>query len=264
MNETDAFQRVAAAFPIDRYMVGEESACVDIAVMVRRFLPAHSRILDIGAGPCDKTAVLQSLGYSCFACDDFGDQWHREDRNLEKIVCFAERFGVRVREMRDFQIPFPNFQFDMVMLNHVIEHLHESPRRLLEKAVEHMADGGLLFITVPSAVNIRKRVDVLLGKTNMPAYHSFFWNDGPWRGHIREYTRADLVSLCQYLGLDRVYLGGRHHMISRVEVPFPWCYKALTAVFPDLRDSWLLICKKPPGWTANGNRNSHSLRNPAG
>ena len=58
----------------------------------------------------------------------------------------------------------------MVMSHDVLEHLHHSPRDLLNDLCELIKPNALLFITVPNAVNIRKRIDVLRGKTNLPDY----------------------------------------------------------------------------------------------
>src|SRR5690242_6075246 len=71
-----ALNRVKAAFPFSGYMAHAQCACVNIATVVRRHLPAGSKLLDYGAGPCDKTAVLSLLGYDCTAVDDLNDEWH--------------------------------------------------------------------------------------------------------------------------------------------------------------------------------------------
>ena len=77
----------------------------------------------------------------------------------------------------------------MVMLNHVVEHLHDFPRDLLNDLLTLVKPSGLLFITVPNAGNVRKRLDLLRGKTNLPPYEGYYWYPGRWRGRglgIRE------------------------------------------------------------------------------
>ena len=49
-------------------------------------------------------------------------------------------------------------EFDMIMLNDIIEHLHESPKELLLSLLALLKDDGILFITVPNAGNIKKRL----------------------------------------------------------------------------------------------------------
>ena len=82
--------------------------------------------------------------------------------------------------------PLQRSLFDMVILLDVIEHLHDSPRTLLNDLVDTLKDGGLLFITVPNAGNIIKRIDLLLGKTNLPPFDGYYWSPDPWRDHKRE------------------------------------------------------------------------------
>ena len=83
------------------------------------------------------------------------------------------------------------------MLNDVIEHLHNSPRSILLALLEALKDEGVLLITVPNAGNIRKRLDLLRGKTNLPPFSQYYWHPDPWRGHVREYVHGDLEQLAQ-------------------------------------------------------------------
>ena len=130
----------------------------------------------------------------------------------------------------------------------VIEHLHDSPRDLLNDLLECVRTEGYLYITVPSAVNIRKRLSVLRGQTNYPPFDTFYWHPGPWRGHVREYTRGDLQRLASFLGLSVVELHSYHKMLSRIPRAARWVYRWVTAACTGWRDSWLLIAKKNPNW----------------
>jgi SAM-dependent methyltransferase len=214
---------------------------------VERHLPPGAAILDYGAGLCDKTALVSLRGYRCTAADDFGNPLNAEPGFSDGIVEFAKSFDVEVADVRG-GLPFARESFDMVMMHDVIEHLHDSPRELLNDLVECLRPGGLLFITVPSAVNIRKRIDVLFGRTNLPRYDTFYWYPGPWRGHVREYTGGDLEALNHFLGLEKVELHACHHMLSVVPRRLRPLYRAVTAVVPSWRDSWCYVGRKPAGW----------------
>ena len=52
-------------------MEARKHAYQSIAANCIRLLTPGARILDFGAGPCDSTAVLARMGYSCTAVDDF-------------------------------------------------------------------------------------------------------------------------------------------------------------------------------------------------
>ncbi len=136
----------------------------------------------------------------------------------------------------------------MIMLHDVLEHLHNSPRELLVLLLQFLKEDGLLFITVPNAVNIRKRIDVLRGRTNLPDYGGYYWYPGEWRGHVREYVHSDLVLLTKFLGLQLISVHGCDHMLAKVPLFLRPLYLKITDVFDGLKDSWLLIARKPANW----------------
>jgi len=254
MRIEDCKNKVKKEFPFAGYVDNALSGVVDnIACTIKKYLNPPAKILDFGSGPCDKTAVIQCLGYECSAFDDLLDDWHRKDNNLEKIIHFTKKFGIDFKLAENGYLPFPKEYFDMVMSHDVLEHLHDSPRDLLNDLCELLKPNGLLFITVPNLVNIRKRISVLCGKTNLPDYGTYYWYPGPWRGHVREYVKKDLILLSQYLGLEILPLRGCHHMLHRVPRKIRPIYLMLTKIFTGWRDSWLLVARKPENWIPKKN-----------
>lgn len=246
MTPLQAAEKARAAFPFDGYFEADLAAHLTVGEIVERYLSKGARLYDFGAGACDKTAVAAALGCACTAMDDLGDDWYRRGDKAMKIKEFAASQGIAFSEA--FTPPEEN-AFDMVMLNDVMEHIHDSPRELLNALVAGLKTGGLLFITVPNLANIRKRLDILRGRTNLAPYDLYYWYEGPWRGPQREYVRGDLEALCRNLGLDVVELRTVHHMLGKLpSVALP-VYKAVTSVFTGWRDTWLLVARKPPGWS---------------
>lgn len=223
-------------------------AYATIASTVLRYLQPGARILDFGCGPCDKTAILQRLGFQCVGYDDLQEDWHNHPGQRDRIVRFATECGIDFRLANGAALPFERNHFDMIMLHDVLEHLHDSPRDLLNDLLELAKPEGLLFITVPNQVNIKKRLEVVLGKTNLTAYETYYWSAKPWRGHVREYVRDDLVKLADYLGLDICELRGCDHMLQKIPARARAAYLAVTALFPDWKDSWLVVARKKKGW----------------
>lgn len=252
MTPQAAIHAVSAAFPFEGYMApglaSDGAAYLNIARTVQRYLPVGARILDVGCGPCDKTAILSLLGYRCAGYDDLQDEWHREQTNRARIDAFVGRFGIDLRQANGGAVPFAPESFDMVMLHDVLEHLHNSPRELMNDVLELVRPEGLLFVTVPNAVNIRKRLDVLRGRSNLPRFEMFYWLPDPWRGHVREYVRDDLEHLAGFLNLQVLKLRGCDHMIAKVPVPLRRPYRLVTALVPGWKDSWSMVARKRPGW----------------
>lgn len=244
-----AFDLVRSQFPFDGYVELNKDGILSLARTVGAHLPVGSSILDFGSGPCDKTAALQVMGYRCAAYDDLADGWHNQSDNRERIMAFVNQVGI------DFRVAFPGeplpFEpetFDLVMANDILEHLHDSPRDLLLDLIGLLVPNGLLLITVPNAVNIRKRLAVLRGKTNLPDFHDYYWYEGPWRGHVREYTRGDLVALASFLDLEVVELHGVHHMLRRLNFPARQLHVAACTIFDGWKDSWVLVARRPTNW----------------
>jgi len=233
------------AYPFPGYMDTVWTAYQNIARTVASHLPRGSRILDFGAGGMDKTAVLAAMGYRCYAVDDLVDEWHRLGDNYQKLMGFAERFGIEFHNDLNFRTP----PLDMVMLHDVLEHLDNSPRELLNQLLRMVRPGGYLFVTVPNAANIRKRISALLGRTIHPPYDMYYWCPGEWRGHVREYVKGDMMKLGSNLELTNVEVFSAHHMIERKvpQIARP-IYRVVTMAFPGWRDTWCLIATKPADW----------------
>jgi SAM-dependent methyltransferase len=246
-----AVRKAVDNFPFPHYMTKNDKpkeVYYSIGRTVMRHMAQGVRILDFGCGPCDKTAVLQFLGYTCTGYDDLQDYWHMLPGNRERIVDFASRCGIDLVVAAGGGLPFQAESFDMILLQDVLEHWHDSPRDLLNDLLQLAKPGGYLLITVPNAVNIRKRTRVVLGKSNLPPFDQFYWWPSRWRGHVREYVRDDLVKLGGYLDLEIVELRGCDHMLEKVPLRLKLIYVAVTNVFDGLKDSWLLVARKPSGW----------------
>lgn len=245
MTPQQAVGAVERDFPFSNYITGDRMPWLTVGRTVEKYLKPGDTLFDLGCGACDKTAVAAKMGIDCTAMDDLEDDWYKRGDNIARIEEFARNQGIRFS--RTFSPP-AEATFDMVMLNDVMEHIHDSPRELLNALVSGLKPGGLLFITVPNLANIRKRIDLMRGRTNLANFDLYYWYRGTWRGPQREYVRGDLVSLAANLRMDIVELTTVHHMLQNLPSPLHPVYKALTKVFPDWRDTWLFVARKPQGW----------------
>ena len=248
MQIRNAIKRAEETFPFENFMESFENVYRNISEIVLSYLPKSSKILDFGCGACDKAAVLKFLGYECYACDDLQNNWHLKGDNQKKILDFSEKLGIKFSLLTDYNIPFENNYFDMVMLHSVLEHLHGSPRDLLNELLKRTKDNGYIFITVPNLVNIKKRIKVLFGKSNLPAFDTYYWFPGKWRGHVREYTKGDLKSLVKNLDLEVVQLTSCHQMLRKIPSYLRGVYRFLSYFFKGWADTWLLVAKKKKNW----------------
>lgn len=256
-----AWEILSREFPFKNYI--RSARKIGYFTMVEKTVQWSSRnahVLDFGAGPCDKTALFAMIGMKVTAIDDLQDAWHKFKTNKEKIFSFAERMEISYQipnENGEYQLP--DKQFDVLMSHDVLEHLHTSPRYHLNKYLGRVKPGGLMVITVPNAANLRKRLSLLMGKSNYNRFQYYYWYPGTWRGHIREYVRNDLVLLNQYLGLELLELNTYHLQLDVLPPMTRHLFVFLSQLVPGYRDSWLLISRKPRNWTPKFKPNSEQF-----
>jgi len=251
MNYHELMNILKEIFPFENYILENSrgDAYQTVFSIATQYLPEKSNVLDFGSGPCDKTAVVALLGHNCIAYDDMQDVWHKESDNSSKILEFSKKIGVEFSNSLESGISSQDVVFDMIMLNDVIEHLHESPKDILLSLLDLLKDDGILFISVPNAGNIKKRLKLLLGGTNLSPFEEYYWYPGLWRGHIREYVYKDLIELSNFLDLDIELIDGCDHVLEKVPTWLLPLYKFVTRFFPKWKDSWVLVARKKPNWS---------------
>ena len=242
-----AIQHIKDIFPFDNYMITDEKYYSE-ASTVMKYLEPGSSILDFGCGPMDVNGILQVLGYNCTGYDDLGDVWHKVPENRRKIFDYIESLGMTLTIASDEGFPYEKNSFDMFMTHDVMEHLHNSPKDILINGLEMTKPGGLIYVSMPSAVNIKKRLNVMRGITNHPPFDQYYWYPSPWRGHVREYSRKDLEMLAEYLEVEVLEIRAVDHMLEKVSPGFRTIYKGITAIFQDWKDSYQLVARKPTNW----------------
>jgi len=256
-----AIREVQEKFPFKGYVRPKSGSYGDIARTLLKWITPPAKLLDFGAGPCDKTAVLSLLGFDCSACDDLRDNWHLIGDNQKRILEFARELGIRFSLIEgNMKLPFRQAEFDALLMHDVLEHLHESPKGWLLMLLDLVKPEGFLFVTVPNAVNLVKRAKVLCGKTNLPSFDSYYWYPGPWRGHVREYTKDDLRRLCEYLDLDVLELRGSHHALNAVPSHLKPFWIMFTSLIPSARDELSLVAKKAPNWSPRNMSNEELVK----
>ncbi len=250
----DAFDKLQRMFPFPGYC--DRAMLEEIAVIVeelRKYLPTFDQkcLLDIGSGPMDKTAMFKFLGFECWAADDLTDPWHQRYDNAWKIKEFAQQAGISFFKQTpsEYAVPFEPESFDVVCALGVIEHLHESPRALLNTMGRFVRQDGLLIIAMPNSVNLRKRLSVLMGRTNYPSVDAFYHSAGQWRGHVREYTLSEAAFICKAAGFEVLTQRTFEHLaFTKLSFPLRDIYLMLTSIIPTLGSGLLVICKKPASW----------------
>jgi len=104
---------------------------------------------------------------------------------------------------------------DLIVASEVFEHLI-SPLQLLEESSRTLKSGGLLLLTTPNVSNIGAVINLLRGESNYERLERspMFLVEDEWRGHIRFYSKAELIWLAEKYGFSMV-----HHQYYHDDYP---------------------------------------------
>ena len=126
--------------------------------------PRGGSILDVGAGLTTFSPALQVLGYKVTMVDDYGDNPHKHT-DVDELLAKFKSTGAKVEIANIFSPDFAE-RFsgaNLVTMFDVMEHMHNSPKTLLHELYARLPAGGMLWISTPNCVNLRKRVTGLFG-----------------------------------------------------------------------------------------------------
>jgi len=149
--------------------------------------------------------------------DDFGGgggvEIGQQPEDIPLLAAFEKEIGVAVirQNILEKTLPLENSSVDVVTCFHSLEHWHHSPRRLFREIVRIIKPEGIFVLATPNAVNLRKRLYVLFGRSNLPLLRDWYeLGDPVYRGHVREPVIRDLHQLMRWIGFDIVGTYGRN------------------------------------------------------
>lgn len=146
------------------------------------------RVLDIGCGDGQLGALLAARGYQVTGIEKPGGIARPFPSTVELVLADL-----------DDGLPALEGRFDFVVCADVLEHLKE-PERLLRELPARMAPGARLAASLPNAVNIYVRLNVLAGR--FPQHERGLFD----RTHLHFFTWSgwvDLLARCGFI-LERV------------------------------------------------------------
>lgn len=146
-------------------------------------------VLDIGSADAFMAEALAPFFRRIVAVDGSSELIERAKerirakgtRNIELVNALAEDFAT-------------NEKFDLILLSFILEHVAD-PSAVVRRAAEFLAPAGSMFVMVPNAQSLHRRVGVALG---MLSRLDDFSEEDKRQGHRRVYSeemlRNDLVA----------------------------------------------------------------------
>lgn len=113
------------------------------------------RLLDIGCSRGELSDLLASPKISYEGIEPFSED-----------CLIAQKAGLNVRQLTAEEAVFGlNEKFKVVVFGDVLEHL-SSPDLVLSETKKILAEGGIVFISVPNVAHFTNRLNLLFGKWN--------------------------------------------------------------------------------------------------
>ncbi|MCI4339953.1 MAG: class I SAM-dependent methyltransferase [Thermoplasmata archaeon] len=183
-----------AGVPEDRFLYYEFQArrYGSIVDFLARYGPRNDRrTLDLGAGVGSLSVVLKArLGGEYDLAERVAPSGPHADalrrRGIDRLfACDLAR-----------RTPLEGVPegYDTVLLVEVLEHLLVNPLLLFRNIWEHLAPGGLLFVTTPNMARLRNRAALLAGRS-IKERGRYPWNGSDFYGHVIEFTLDELDQL---------------------------------------------------------------------
>lgn len=156
---------------------------------------SNLRILDVGCGTGDALKIFKDNGH-----DASGITLSASEANLAK----AEGLSVIVANCSE-DLPFEESSFDIIFMNHVVEHLPD-PVETLQKLSKYLRANGKFLIAVPNMAFVKPRLQFILGRIPQDAQGFFD------RTHLRFFTYKTIRESAESAGLEVIV----HKSVGRI------------------------------------------------
>jgi SAM-dependent methyltransferase len=218
------------------------------------------KILELGSMPYYFSALLRQFlpNAEITGINVKSNAWGTLQSSTSEALKVSLQFG-QAGPIKNFEIylmnierdrfPFEEGTFDLVLCMEVIEHLTYSPTHMLVESHRVLKDDGLLFLSTPNAVDLRKTLLQVLNRPVGFPYSGY----GVYGRHNREYTLKELQGLVEACGFstsrswsENIYsrrddpfqkrlLYGIHNLITSIPLPYlrnkrQYCYLLARAV----------------------------------
>ncbi|WP_026952546.1 class I SAM-dependent methyltransferase [Algoriphagus mannitolivorans] len=143
--------------------------------------PQANRLLDFGSGKGQFLAVANAMGWKGLGIET----------EAERAKFAREKYGVEVLTSLYSQGKIENGNFDLITLNHVLEHLPAPIELLKQLTNDNLAKGGILYLEVPRADSWQAKI----------AGNQWMHWDIP--KHLSHWTAQSLIDQLKQLGFSK-------------------------------------------------------------
>jgi SAM-dependent methyltransferase len=217
------------------YLVNHRTRVAHDLDIINHEIPKSKSIVEFGSIPLVLTAALKSCGYQVTGCDI------RPDRYASTI----EAMGLNVVEcnIETQQLPFADESFDAVVFNELFEHLRINPVFTLTEVLRITKPHGILTLSTPNLRSLDGIRNFLFRDRAFSCASSIYLEYKKLQtighmGHVREYTRTEVVEFLQTIGFEVTAIIYRGEYASRLK-------RALIGLMPSFSPFVTYIARKP-------------------
>ncbi len=180
-----------------------EQICIE-NMLLKPINLGKSAVMLIGAWPGITALILRKRGLNVTVLDHpsvLSDSIRQIYKSVGVRLCELDLKDVHT--VKD--LPVFNGGYALIECCECIEHWSFNPLTAIKIFLESLARDGHLYITVPNAVSLYRRLTVLSGRNPYPSMHDFSLqldseNRCAVAPHWREYTRTDLMECIRLAG----------------------------------------------------------------
>lgn len=152
--------------------------------IVNKFIDQPGKVLDIGASTGVMLDIFKEKGWKTFGVEP------------SESSLVATKKGHKVTNTYFEKSSFPKNSFDLIVLNHTLEHL-EDPTKILTKVYGLLKTGGFVLVDVPNAGGLGSK---LLGKR---------WPYLLPKEHVSQFTKNTLSDVFIQAGFRIIHYESR-------------------------------------------------------
>lgn len=176
--------------------------------LVRRWKGTGITICDVGGSISLFSVGCAVLGMRAIVVDKFVTRWPVRERIFSTV---HQRHGVEIIQCDVVAEPLslPAASLDVAASFDSIEHWHGSPKPVLHALKAALKPHGMLLISAPNCVNLRKRITVPFGYGKWCSIQDWY-EASEFLSHVHEPDVDDLRYIARDLGLKEVEILGRN------------------------------------------------------
>jgi SAM-dependent methyltransferase len=212
---------------------------IDSRAIVLGLVPQGARVLELGCSAGLMTAVMHERGHQVVGVE-------YDPQAAAHAAPYTERIIVGDLEAEEvYRELDQSGSFEVVMAADVLEHLR-NPARCLRRALDYLAPGGRVILSIPNVAHGDVRLSLLQG--------NFDYADSGLldRTHIQLFTRRSLSRLIQSVGLEAVEWHRCVRALGQTEVPVDPALvefgRRVLASDPEAQTyQWIVVCRSRTG-----------------